>query len=148
MRKLGVWGVAAGMALGLALSRSAVAGDDPPWKLFSSSKAEEKKKDEERAAMRAQEARRKTTVRRAYDDVIRRMAVADRLMELASEANDQLALKMAGELHDRAWQIYLKRTGRPTASAAGGFLASGFDKGNNVLPKETSKRSSAGREKP
>ncbi len=149
MRKLGVWGVAAGLALGLALSRPAAAGDDlSPWKLFSNSKAEEKKKGEERAALRAPEVRRKAVVGRARDDVIRRMAVADRLMELASEANDQLALTLAGELHDRAWQIYLKQIGRPTASAAGGFLATGFEKGDNVLPRESSKRGSAGREKP
>lgn len=147
MRKLGVWGVAAGLALGLALSRPASAADElSPWRLFGA-KGEDQKKEED-AALRAREARRKAAVGRARDDVIRRMAVADRLMELASEANDQLALTLAGELHDRAWQIYLKRIGRPTASSPGGFLATGFEKGDNVLPRESKKRGSAGREKP
>jgi hypothetical protein len=149
MRKLGVWGVAAGLALGLA--GAAVAddpGDSPGWRLFGSSKADEKKKEDERAALRAQELRKKAAVKRALDDVIRRMAVADRLMQLASEANDQLALKVAGELHDRAWQIYLRQTNQPTASAAGGFLATGFERGDNVLPQLSSKRGSAGREMP
>jgi hypothetical protein len=151
MRKLGVWGVAAGLALGMAMSRAAAAGEpgeSPSWRLFGNPKAEEKKKEDERAALRAQQARKKAAGKRALDDVIRRMAVADRLMQLASEANDQLALKMAGELHERAWQIYLRQTDRPTASAAGGFLATGFEHGNNVLPRESSKRGSAGREMP
>lgn len=149
MRKLGVWGVAAGLALGLSMSRSAAAGDDPsPWKLFGNSKAEQKKKDEEREALRAQEARKKAAQRRALDDVIRRMAVADALMKLASEANDELALKLAAELHDRAWNLYDKQMRFQTFYSKGGFLATGFKKGSQILPEDSNQRGSAGREKP
>jgi hypothetical protein len=135
MRKLGVWGVAASLALGLAVQR-ATANDEPavaPWPQkglldywFGSSAPmptpEKKKKTaaEEAAEARARADQKRAEARKAYDDVLRREAVCDRLAESAERTHDVETQKLVEDLRKRAWEIYWKKTGRRSGGTSAG----------------------------
>src|SRR5258708_2751602 len=115
MRKLGVWSVAASLALGLAVQQ-APAGDEPavsPWHQkglldywFGTPPTPPKKKktaEEEAAEAKAKADRKRVEARKAYDDVLRREAICDRLAVSAERAHDAEAQKLVEDLRKRAW---------------------------------------------
>ena len=133
MRKLGVWGMAVTLCLGLAASRGR-AGDDKGesssgWglpRIFGPAPEPEAKKSDaaeeaRRAAAeaRARAERRQKRAAQAREDFLRRDAVCTCLMEFAIRNEDRELQKKVEELTERAWQVYLKRTSHlPTARLA------------------------------
>jgi hypothetical protein len=143
MRKLRGWGMAATLALGLAAHTVAAAGDDDPaqqkpptrswWSRLwgggggppetplgiietENTKVLEKSKAAE-DAMKAAEAREQQRAARAKDDYLRRNRVLDRLMQFALESDDKALLRKVETLNDRAWSVYLSRSGQKNTPA-------------------------------
>ena len=126
MRKLGVWGLAASLAVGLASQE--VRADDGekekpssswsiwPWKWGKGDAPAEKKADADAAAKKAAEdgkAREERLLQQEYrarEDYLRRQAVCDRLKELATQLQDARLERKAEELFERAWEVYRKRS--------------------------------------
>jgi hypothetical protein len=136
MRKLRIWGMAATLALGLAAQAVAVAGDDdltpkPPTRSWWSrlwggggrqetpmdiietenAKAQEKGKAAEEA-IKASAAREQEKSAQAREDYLRRQRVLDKLMQFALDNNDRSLLRKVETLNDRAWTVYLNRSGQ------------------------------------
>ena len=157
MRKLRVWGMAAALALGMA-AYTAKAGDDEPVKkpaptfwerLFGkketpvgimeeeTAKAQEKSKAIQQAAdaEKAREARRKAAAIRAHEELLRRQNVLDKLMQLALESGDKALEKKVEYLGERAWTVYLHKSGQ-SASSAVARQKDGAETGKNQRGEE------------
>lgn len=160
MRKLGVWGVAASLALGLAV-QGVTAGDDPPisplqqkglldiWFGSPPTPVKKKKTEAEQAAeAKAKAEQKRAELRQAYDDIVRRWAVCERLRALAPD--DLELLKRVDALSDRAWALYYQKVPPERKHLSGGsFVADGFEADKTPPPREPSNRTaSPRREKP
>jgi len=120
MRKLRVWGVAATLALGLAAARGAADGPPSPGllgPLFARPPARPKEPDPDESAARQEEARERARAERrsreaqeARVELLRRLAVCDRLEGLAGQSGDANLESKAAELRARAWDVYRKKT--------------------------------------
>ena len=126
MRKLGVLGLAAGLAVGLA-AQGGRADDNqeeqkPPsrslWqRMFGKEPAPEEKptdpgEDSKKTAedAKAREKRLRQEALGAYEDCMRRLAVCDRLREIANQTGNARLDHQAEELDRRAWELYRKKT--------------------------------------
>jgi hypothetical protein len=145
MLRRGVWGLAATLALALAV-RPARAQDSkdkeetpakpsPGWwsrvtgrptkpvvdEDEEEAKNEKKQKEAARKARDAElarEQRMKEAAARAEEDYLRRERVLDRIAQLAQGSNDPEAiLRQVERLTERAWKICQDRTGVPHSSA-------------------------------
>lgn len=141
MRKLRGWGMAATLALGLAAQTVAAAGDEAPeqqkpptrswWSRLwgggrqetpldiiesENSKAQEKGKVAEEA-IKASAAREQERAARAREDYLRRQRVLDKLMQFALDNGDKSLLRKVETLNDRAWTVYLHRSGQKNGPA-------------------------------
>lgn len=138
MRRLGCWKLQATLlaAFGLACTAAASETGDadakaadkdtsPGWLqwLTPGSKKPDKKpvvKAGEDAAKKADVAEDAAGERaREMAAYLRRVAVCDRLMEVAAERHDDALLKQAEELSNRAYEVYSRRVAHLPASSAG-----------------------------
>jgi hypothetical protein len=137
MRKLGVWGMAATVVLGLAVQTSSAAEDDasqkppqsqsiwsrmafwrqqdPPDKILTdridSQQAAIQKAE---AAEKERDARRLAEIQRAREVYFRRNKALAQLREFAVKADDQEMLKRLDNLDNRVWAVYLKKSSKGT----------------------------------
>ena len=136
MRKLRAWGLAA-LALGMAV-HTAIAGEDEPAKkpepsfwgrLFGrpqkptqpseDDSAKEKAKPSDEDA-KAREARQKEATRRAQEEFLRRQKVIDTLSQLAIDSGDKTLYEKVEFLSERAWTVYLRKSGQTGGSSLAG----------------------------
>jgi hypothetical protein len=137
MHKLGVWGMAATLVLGLAVQGIAAAEDDTPekppekppetrnWWNWTSSRKEQpspgKLLDDRietnaakiraaEAAEKNREAKRRDEARRAWEAELRRQKVLDKLLQFAVYADDQQTVKRIEALKERSFAVFKKKT--------------------------------------
>jgi hypothetical protein len=132
MRRLCVWTVTVLILAAPALARAGDPDDDSSSKgswfsrLFSGksqapAQPKEKKMDKNDAAERYAASRKAAVVSQAREknEWLRRVAVCDKLRDIAALTNDDELLRKADQLDQRAWETYQKRTARLPAGAAG-----------------------------
>jgi len=140
MRTLGVWGIGTALLLGLGAAAPAgekpAAGDDSqpaarqdgghflnwfsgPPKPAANKNADRKKPDVAVKASPAPVVDTAAAVRaREEAAYLRRLAVCDKLQEVAQDTNDGELSRLAEQLAEQAWQVYLQRTAQLPASRA------------------------------
>ncbi len=149
MRKRRVWGVAATLALALAVpvARADNAAAPRPQGLLDRMFAGPAKPDEPRVGPADEEAitarvraeRQQADAGKALDDYLRRLQVVDHLVEIALHTNNPALEKKARELEERAAAVFAKKS-NPQPSVPEGF--------EPKKDRPTNKRSAPRREEP
>src|SRR5262245_23570840 len=135
MRKLGVWGLAAVLSLGLA-SRAAAEDEKAAKKpaqgfwgrLFNRPSAQEEidqlvdaqevKAQQNLETVRAREEAQKVEALRSRDRYLRRELVLDRIQQLALEAGDTELSAKIDALRERAFTVYWKKGRQPSVTVS------------------------------